>query len=80
MIGNSLAAALMAACTSRAAPSMLRSSPNRMLMLVPPSVLTEVISLTSAIWANRRSKGAAREEATVSGSAPGSDAETEMAG
>ena len=43
-MGNSLAAALMAACTSRAAPSMLRFRSNWIVMLVPPSVLTEVSS------------------------------------
>ncbi len=46
----------------------------------PPNVLTEVISVTSAIWASRRSSGAASEEATVSGSAPGNEADTEIIG
>ena len=47
-------------------------------MLVPPSVLTEVISVTPAISPRRRSKGAAIVAAMVSGSAPGRVAETLM--
>ena len=43
-------------------------------------MLTEVISVTPAIWARRRSSGAAREEATVAGSAPGNEAETLIIG
>ncbi len=46
----------------------------------PPSVLMEVSSATPEIWARRRSNGAASEEATVAGSAPGSDALTEIIG
>ena len=49
-----------------------------MLIEVPPSVLFEVISVTPEIWPRWRSSGAASEEATVSGSAPGSDAPTEI--
>ena len=45
-----------------------------------PSVLTEVISLTPAIWPRRRSSGVASEDATVAGSAPGRLAETEIIG
>src|ERR1017187_10280278 len=78
--GNSLDAALIAACTSRAAPSILRFKSNWMVTELPPSVLMEVISDTPEIWARRRSNGAARAEATVAGSAPGNDAETEMMG
>jgi hypothetical protein len=51
-----------------------------MLTLQPPSVLTEVISVTPAIWPNRRSSGVASEEATVAGSAPGNDADTVIIG
>src|SRR5438045_4707217 len=47
-----------------------------MVIDAPPSVLTEVISLTPAICPKRRSNGAATEEATVAGSAPGSEAQT----
>ena len=70
----------MAAWTSRAAPSVLRFKSNWILMEQPPSVLAEVISVTPAIWAKCRSRGAAREEATVAGAAPGSDAETLIIG
>src|SRR5438477_8096174 len=49
-------------------------------MEVPPSVLTEVISDTPEIWPSRRSSGAATEDATVAGSAPGSEDETMMMG
>src|SRR5258706_7257155 len=78
LIGRSLAAALMAAWTSRAARSTFRFRSNCRVTLVPPSVLTEVISDTPAICPSRRSNGAANEDATVAGSAPGSDAETEI--
>ena len=40
-------------------------------MRVEPSVLCDVISLTSAIWPKWRSSGAATEVAMVSGLAPG---------
>src|SRR5262249_42756043 len=50
------------------------------VMEVPPSVLTDVISVTPEISPRRRSSGEAREEATVAGSAPGGEAETEMTG
>ena len=74
--GRSFAAALIAACTSRAAASTGRSRSNWITMEVPPSVLAEVISVTPEIWLKRRSSGAASDEATVAGSAPGSVAET----
>src|SRR6267154_6519561 len=79
-MGKSVAAALIAACTSRAARSTLRFKSNCSVIEVPPSVLTEVISDTPAIWPSRRSSGAATEEATVAGSAPGNEADTEMTG
>ena len=59
---------------------MLRLSPNCSVMRVPPTVLDEVISVTSAIWPNCRSSGVATAEAMVSGLAPGSPAPTEMVG
>jgi hypothetical protein len=43
-------------------------------------VLTDVISVTPEICPNRRSNGAATDEATVAGSAPGNEAETEITG
>ena len=59
----------MAACTSRAAESILRPLP-----------LFEVISLTPEMTPRRRSSGVATLLAIVSGLAPGSVAETEMVG
>ena len=78
--GRSVAAALSAACTSRAAPSMLRSRSNWMVMLVEPSELDEVISVTPGISPSRRSSGAAMVAAITAGSAPGRLAETRMVG
>ncbi len=59
---------------------MLRSSPNCNVMCIVPSVLCDVISLTSAIWPRWRSSGAATVVAMVSGLAPGMLAWTEMIG
>ena len=49
-------------------------------MLVEPSELEEVISVTAAMRPNCRSSGVATEEAMVSGLAPGRPAFTEMVG
>ena len=62
-------AALMAACTSFAAPSMLRSRSNWIVMLLEPSEEVEVSWETPGIWANCRSSGCATDEAIVSGTA-----------
>ena len=78
--GRSVSAALSAACTSRAAPSMLRLRSNWMVMLVEPSELVEVISVTPAISPSRRSSGAATVAAMIAGSAPGRLADTRMVG
>jgi hypothetical protein len=48
-VGRSARAALIAASTSRAAPSMSRSRPNCSVMRDEPEELDEVISVTSAI-------------------------------
>src|SRR2546423_12310868 len=77
-LGRSVAAALRAACTSRAAPSRLRLKSNWIEIRELPSELTEVISVTPAISPRRRSKGAAIVAAMVSGSAPGRVADTLM--
>ena len=45
-----------------------------------PTVLCEVISVTSAMMPRWRSKGVATVAAIVSGLAPGIDANTEMVG
>ena len=78
--GRSIWAALIAAWTSRAAPSMSRSRSNCTLMLVAPSELTEVIWSTPAISPRWRSKGAATVAAIVAGSAPGWLAQTRITG
>ena len=78
--GRSISAALSAACTSRAAPSMLRLRSNCTEMRVEPSELREVSSLTPGISPSRRSSGAATVAAMVSGSAPGRLAVTLMVG
>jgi hypothetical protein len=49
-------------------------------MLVDPSELDEVISVTAAMRPNCRSSGVATADAIVSGLAPGSDAPTEIVG
>ena len=49
-------------------------------MLVEPSELREVISVTPAMVAETRSSGAATVAAMVAGSAPGRLAETRMVG
>ena len=49
-------------------------------MLVEPSELDEVISVTPAMRPNCRSSGVATDDAIVSGLAPGSDADTEIVG
>src|SRR5260370_34085572 len=78
--GNWLRAALMAACTSRAAPLTSRFRSNCMVILQPPVDDDEVIWLMPAILLNCRSSGVAIEEAIVSGSAPGRLAPTEITG
>src|ERR1035438_7872774 len=70
----------MAACTSRAAASILRSRSNWRVMLVDPKELEEVISVTPAMRPNCRSRGVATDEAMVSGLAPGRFADTWMVG
>ena len=70
----------MADWTSRAAPSILRSSANWSVMSVEPSVLTDVISLMPAIRPSVRSSGVATVAAIVSGLAPGSLALTRIVG
>src|SRR4051812_35788156 len=78
--GRSAREALIAACTSRAAASMLRLRSNCRLMRLEPLPLLDVISLTPAITPRRRSSGVATLVAIVSGLAPGRLADTEIAG
>jgi hypothetical protein len=79
-LGKSLSAAFKAPCTSRAARSIPRLRSNCTVMLVEPSELIEVISMTPEISASRRSSGAATVAAMVAGSAPGRFAVTRMVG
>jgi hypothetical protein len=80
LVGKSACAALIAACTSCAAPLMSRSRPNCRMIRACPVWLCDVISVTSAICPRWRSSGAARLVATTSGLAPGSCALIEMVG
>src|SRR6516225_3213363 len=80
LVGSWRAAAWMAACTSSAAPSMLRSRSNWMVMLVEPWALDEVIEATPGMVENWPSSGVATADAMVCGSAPGRLAETWMVG
>src|SRR5258705_11300955 len=73
-------AALIADCTSRAAPLMSRERSNCSATLVAPRKLVEVISLTAAMRVNCRSRGVATAEAMGSGLAPGRPVETLMGG
>ena len=79
-MGSRPLAALMAVCTSVAAPSMLRSSANCSVIEVLPSPLDEVIDARPGMAANCCSSGVAIVVAMVSGLAPGRVAETVMVG
>src|SRR6185437_2672020 len=78
--GRSTREALIAACTSRAAPSMSRERSNCSVTRVEPTELFDVISFTLGIVPRRRSSGVATLVAIVSGLAPGMFALTEMTG
>ena len=78
--GSVPAAALIAACTSCAALSMLRSRSNCSVIWLVPSELAEVIVVRPGIWPNWRSSEAVIRVATVSGLAPGSWVVTRMVG
>ena len=79
-LGSEPCAALIAACTSAAAASMLRLRSNCSVICVVPITLLEVIWLTALIWANCCSSGSATVAAIVSGLAPGKLAVTVMVG
>src|SRR5437899_10695025 len=70
----------IAACTSCAAASMLRSRVNWSVMLVLPRLDEEVIWSTPAMVENCFSSGVATADAMVSGLAPGRHAFTWMVG
>ncbi len=78
--GSCERAALIAACTSRAASSTLRSSANCRWIRVNPWLLEEVIRSTPGMVPSARSSGVATLAAIDSGLAPGMLAETWMAG
>src|ERR1700761_664462 len=78
--GKYVRAALMAASTSRAAPSMSRFKSNCSVIDVVPSELADVISLTPAMCPNCRSSGVAIDDAIISALAPGKLAPTAIVG
>ena len=78
--GSKLREALIAACTSRAAPSMSRLRSNCSVIRVEPSDDDDVISVTPAMRPSERSSGVATVAAIVSGLAPGRPACTEIVG
>lgn len=80
LLGSMPAAALIAACTSRQAPSMSRLKSNCKVIWVEPCELLEVISVTPAIRPNARSNGVATVAAMVSALAPGNCACTDTVG
>ena len=80
MVGRVERAALMADCTSLAAPSILRSRSNCRTTSEEPRLLEEVISVTPAMRPRARSSGVATVAAMVSGPAPGSFARTTTTG
>ena len=78
--GKSARAALMAACTSRAALSISRDCSNISVTRVLPGSLLEVISVTPAITPSVRSSGVATVRAMSAGEAPARLAETVITG
>ena len=80
MVGSVPAEELIAACTSCAALSMLRSRLNCSVIWLVPSELTEFMSVSPWIWPNCRSSEAVISVATVSGLAPGNWVVTWMVG
>jgi len=80
LVGSVPAAALIAACTSCDAESMLRSSVNCSVIWLVPSELCEVIVISPGISPNCRSSDAVIKVETVCGLAPGSCVVTSMVG
>ncbi len=73
-------AALIAACTSRAAALMSRSRSNCSVMLAAPARLVELMEAMPAMLPSARSSDVATLDAIVSGLAPGSEALTLIVG
>src|SRR6185369_13131325 len=80
LTGRYVRAALIPACTSRAAKSMSRLRSNCNVIEMVPSALEEIISARPAMWPNWRSRGAATDDAMISALAPGRLAATAMVG
>ena len=80
MRGSSVEAALMAACTSCSAASMLRSSVNCSVICEEPKLETESICSSEGICPNWRSSGVVTDDAMVSALAPGNSVETRIVG
>jgi hypothetical protein len=78
--GSRFDAALMAACTSCSAASMLRSRLNCSVICEVPKLETEVICSSAGICPNWRSSGVVTADDIVSALAPGSVVETTMVG
>src|SRR5689334_13794852 len=79
-LGNDLPDCEIAACTSRAAPSISRLKLNCSVIEVLPGALFEVIESRPAMVENCFSRGKATEAAMVSAFAPGRPACTLMVG
>jgi hypothetical protein len=79
-VGSRLEAALMAACTSCWAASMLRSRSNCRVICEYAELETLVIWVSDGICPNCRSSGVVTAEAMVSALAPGRLVETTMVG
>ncbi len=73
-------AALIAACTSCAAPSIERVRLNCSVIWLVPSLLVLSIEASPVIWPNCRSRLAVTSVAVTSGLAPGSWVEISMVG
>src|SRR5689334_1757891 len=73
--GRRLGAALIGACTSCSAASMLRSRLNCSVICDWPKLDTLVICVSDGIWPSWRSSGVVTAEAIVSALAPGSRVE-----
>ena len=78
--GSRLDAALIAACTSCSAASMLRSRSNWSVICELPKLDTLVICVSDGICPNCRSSGVVTADAIVSALAPGRYVETTIVG
>src|SRR5476651_1058126 len=79
-LGSRLREALMAACTSRAAPLMSRSESNARITRVDPWLDELLMVVMPEIAPKDRSSGVATVDAITSGLAPGRLAETTITG